>query len=581
MKKNENADIQSLKLELKRKQIEMHSIQQIGKALSSVLNRDKLLILIMDEVTKLMHAERGTLYIVDTEKGELWSKIAQKAEIKEIRLKIGVGIAGFVAKTGETINIKDAYNDSRFDPSTDKKTGFKTRSILCMPIREPVKEEKQVGEIIGVLQILNKIDGIFTYDDEELLKSLVSQIAISLANSRLYSILEDRVNELNLLFNLEKELSLADNLDAMLSKLLDLIALSINAEIGILLLTDQEGEEFSMRYGRNIDKAKLSDALFSAEKGIIGQVFETGKTYITNDAVQDKILDKKISTYLGLTIDQLICTPLLSEKRAIGVILLVNKKGEHSYFSQNDLNILESVAGQTARGIDNFRLREEKMKADRLATIGNMMSTIVHDLRTPMNNIYGFVDLMLEEDEKETREEYADIVNEQIKILTNMTTDVLDFSKGKTTILPLKHPVDKLIKDFARFFEDDIKRRGFNFSWAVNTSQMVYVDPEKLNRVFMNIMKNALEAMKKGGTFSITVDEVDGEIRFSLKDTGSGIPEEIKDKLFDSFVTSGKEGGTGLGLAIVKKVIDEHKGRIEVESKKGKGTVFNIFIPKV
>ena len=94
-------------------------------------------------------------------------------------------------------------------------------------------------------------------------------------------------------------------------------------------------------------------------------------------------------------------------------------------------------------------------------------------------------------------------------------------------------------------------------------------------------MKNALEAMKKGGTFSITVDEVDGEIRFSLKDTGSGIPEEIKNKLFDSFVTSGKEGGTGLGLAIVKKVIDEHKGRIEVESKKGKGTIFNIFIPKV
>jgi K+-sensing histidine kinase KdpD len=559
----------------------MHSIQQIGKALSSVLNRDKLLILIMDEVTKLMLAERGTLYIVDTEKGELWSKIAQKAEIKEIRLKIGVGIAGFVAKTGETINIKDAYNDNRFDPSTDKKTGFKTRSILCMPIREPVKEEKQVGEIIGVLQVLNKIDGIFTNDDEELLKSLVSQIAISLANSRLYSILEDRVNELNLLFNLEKQLSLADNLDAMLSTLLDLIAQSLNAENGILLLTDQEGEEFSMRYGNNIDNIKLSESVFSKEKGIIGRVFETGKTYITNDAVNDKFLDKKISSYLDLTIDQLICTPLLSEKKTIGVILLVNKKGEHSYFSQNDLKILESVAGQTARGIDNFRLREEKMKADRLATIGNMMSTIVHDLRTPMNNIYGFVDLMLEEDERETREEYAEIVNEQIKILTNMTTDVLDFSKGKTTILPRKHPVDKLIKDFARFFEDDIKRRGFHFSWAVNTSQMVYVDPEKLNRVFMNIMKNALEAMKKGGTFSITVDEVDGEIRFSLKDTGSGIPEDIKDKLFDSFVTSGKEGGTGLGLAIVKKVIDEHKGRIEVESKKGMGTIFNIFIPKV
>ena len=580
MNKNEKTDIERLKFELRRREIEMRSIQQIGKAMSSVLNRDKLLTLIMDEVTPLMHAERGTLYIVDTEKGELWSKIAQKAEIKEIRLKLGVGIAGFVAKTGQTINIKDAYNDNRFDPSTDKKTGFRTRSILCMPIREPVKEEKQVGEITGVIQILNKIDGIFTKDDEELLKSLVSQIAISLANAHLYSILEDRVNELNLLFNLEKELSLADNLEAMLKDILELIGQALNSEQGILLLMDQENGEFNIRYSSNVDENKLLAAPFTLEKGIIGKVVKSGATYFTNDAVNDDYIDKEISQYLDLTIRQLVCIPLLIEKKVIGVFILVNKKGEHSYFSKNDLKILESVATQMALNIDNFRLKEEKLKADRLATIGNMMSTIVHDLRTPMNNIYGFVDLMLEEDDKNTREEYANIVNEQIKILTNMTTDVLDFSKGKTTILPRKHPVDKLLKDFARFFEDDIKKQGYRFNWAVNASQMIYVDPEKINRVFMNIMKNALEAMDKGGTFSITADECNGEICFTLKDTGSGIPEEIKDKLFDSFVTSGKEGGTGLGLAIVKKVIDEHKGRIEVDSKPGQGTAFKIFIPK-
>ena len=96
--------IKDLQLRLERKEREMHSIQQIGKTLSSVLNRDRLLVLIMNEVTRLIGAERGTLYIVDAEKGELWSKIAQKAEIKEIRLKIGTGISGFVAKTGEIIN---------------------------------------------------------------------------------------------------------------------------------------------------------------------------------------------------------------------------------------------------------------------------------------------------------------------------------------------------------------------------------------------------------------------------------------------------------------------------------------------
>ena len=572
--------IKELQEKLKRKEREMHSIQEIGKALSSVLNRDKLLILIMNEVTRLIDAQRSTLYIVDTEKGELWSKIAQKAEIKEIRLKVGTGIAGYVAKSGETINIRNAYKDKRFDPTTDKKTGFHTKSILCMPIREPVKEEGQVGEIIAVLQILNKVDGHFTGEDEDLLTSLGSQIAISLANSRLYSILEDRLNELNLLFNLEKELSRGDESAIILKNLLGLMAEALNAQHGILLLTSGEEEDFSYRNAVNINQALLDKVDISRNKGAVGHVFDKMETYVSNDAANDKIIDQSFFKQCKIQARHIVCTPLKSDKKCIGVIELINKVDENSYFSENDIKIIESIAGQISRGIENIKLREEKLKADRLATIGNMMSTIVHDLRTPMNNIYGFVDLMLEEDDRDTREEYSDIVNEQIKILTNMTTDVLDFSKGKTTILPRKHPVDKLINDFVKFFEKDIRKRGFNFEYAINVSSMVYVDPEKIIRVFMNIMKNALEAMEKGGTFRIEAGQENGEIKFSLSDTGGGIPDEIKDRLFDSFVTSGKEGGTGLGLAIVKKVVEEHKGRIEVESQAGVGTTFNIYFKK-
>jgi K+-sensing histidine kinase KdpD len=573
--------IKDLQIKLKRKEREMRSIQQIGKSLSSVLNRDKLLVLIMDEVTKLIGAERSTLYIVDAEKGELWSKIAQKAEIKEIRLKIGTGIAGYVAETGEIINIKDAYKDDRFDSTTDKKTGFHTKSILCMPIHEPVKQEGQTGEIIAVLQILNKVDGHFTAEHEDLLASLGSQIAISLVNSRLYSILEDRLNELNLLFNLEKELSTGEESGKILKNLLKLMTESLNVEHGLLLLTDKEGSEFSYREAINIDADMIEKVKIPMDSGAIAHVFEHLETFVTNDALNDNIIDPGFLNQCNISARQVVCTPLKSDDACIGVIELINKVGENNYISENDVKIIESISGQISRGIENIRLREEKMKADRLSAIGNMMSTIVHDLRTPMNNIYGFVDLMLEEDERDTRAEFAEIVNEQIKILTNMTTDVLDFAKGKTTILPHKHPVDQLIKDFSKFFEKDVIKRGFKFESAVNVSSMVYVDPEKIIRVFMNIMKNALEAMEKGGTFRIEASQSNGEIKFSLSDTGGGIPEEIKDKLFDSFVTSGKEGGTGLGLAIVKKVIDEHKGRIEVESQKGVGTTFNIYFKKI
>ncbi len=573
--------IKNLLSRLARRELEMRSMQYIGKALSSVLNLERLLMLIMDEVTKLMHAERGTLYLVDFDKGELWSKIALKAEIKEIRLKIGVGISGYVAKTGELINIKDAYHDSRFDPSTDKKTGYTTRSILCMPIREPVKDEHQTGKIMAVIQILNKIEGIFTKQDEDLLSSLASPIAIAIVNARLYSNLEDRLNELNLLFNLEKELSRAERLDIMLKNLLRLVTGSLQVENGLILLTNAEKKEITEQYAVNVDEAKLITASFAANKGIIGRVFNDRQSYLCNKVEGDPYLDHAMMDHLNLPIRNIACSPLVSENRVIGFLILMNKTGEHNYFSNNDQRIMDSIAGQTARGIDSYRLRDEKSKADRLVTIGNMMSAIVHDLRTPMSNILGFVDLMLEEDKHDTRQEYAEIVTQQIKGLTSMTTDVLDFAKGKTTILPRKYPVDKLVKDFVKYFEDDIKRKGYNFEWSVKTASMIYVDPEKINRIFMNIMKNALEAMKPGGTFSLNAGEHDGQVLFSLKDTGAGIPDEIKDKLFGSFVTSGKEGGTGLGLAIVKKVIDEHKGRIEVESTKGVGTTFKIYFAKI
>jgi signal transduction histidine kinase len=492
-----------------------------------------------------------------------------------------MGIAGHVAKTGEIINIKDAYNDERFDPTTDKKTGYRTRSILCMPIREPVKKKGHEGEVIGVLQILNRKDGVFSDEDEDLLTSLCSQVAISLVNARLYGILDHRARELDLLFNLEKELSRAYDLDEMSKNLVKLIPKSLDSEHLILLYLDDEGKVISHNFANKVKEEILKAAPFSVEKGIMGHVLKNKEIFLTNDGPNDKHVDQELMNFLNIELQNVLCVPLINEKGVIGVLYLINKKGQHGYYTNNDKKILESISSQIARGIENYRLKEEKMKADRLSAIGNMMSTIVHDLRTPMNNIYGFVDLMLEEDEKDTREEYAEIINNQIKILTNMTTDVLDFAKGKTTILPIKCAVDKIVKDFAKFFEDDAKRKGYNFEWAVNTSSMIYIDPEKISRVFMNIMKNALEAMKKGGTFSITAEEQNGQILFSLKDTGLGIPEEIRDKLFDSFVTSGKKGGTGLGLAIVKKVVEDHKGKIEVESELGVGTTFKLFFPKV
>src|ERR671928_894496 len=100
-----------------------------------------------------MQADRSTIFLIDEKRGECWSRVAQGAEINEIRFPVGVGIAGHVAATGETLNIPDAYDDPRFNQEVDRRTGYRTRSILCMPVIN------KTGRCIGVTQVLNKFDG--------------------------------------------------------------------------------------------------------------------------------------------------------------------------------------------------------------------------------------------------------------------------------------------------------------------------------------------------------------------------------------------------------------------------------------
>jgi HD-GYP domain-containing protein (c-di-GMP phosphodiesterase class II) len=153
---------------------------EVGKAMASERNLDPLLQLILGEVTKVMAADRSSLFLVDRERNELWSKIAQGLEVREIRVKIGLGIAGYVAQTGKIVNIQDAYADPRFNQETDLRTGYRTRTILCVPM------QNHLSEVIGVLQVLNKRDGVFSREDEELLLALSSQAAVAIENAILY-----------------------------------------------------------------------------------------------------------------------------------------------------------------------------------------------------------------------------------------------------------------------------------------------------------------------------------------------------------------------------------------------------------
>ncbi len=157
----------------------LQSLVEASRVVNSTLELNKLLDLIVEAATNSIRADRGTLYLIDHAKGELWSKVAQGNNMVEIRLPVGKGLAGHVAKSGETISIADAYNDPRFNPEIDKRSGYLTRNVLCMPLRD------KTGAIIGVFQLLNKRNGAFTHQDESFIEAFSIHAAIAIENARM------------------------------------------------------------------------------------------------------------------------------------------------------------------------------------------------------------------------------------------------------------------------------------------------------------------------------------------------------------------------------------------------------------
>ncbi|MEJ2535745.1 MAG: ATP-binding protein [Calditrichia bacterium] len=249
--------------------------------------------------------------------------------------------------------------------------------------------------------------------------------------------------------------------------------------------------------------------------------------------------------------------------------------------SISDHQIIGIVEQKISRALELSFLRERIIKQERLFTVGQMMSTIVHDLRSPLNTISGFMELMLEkETSAKERNEYSDIIRLEIQSIANMTREILDFAKGKTSILPRKISVVDIIKRFQMQVEQLFRNTEILLKFESESKRLIYADAEKITRVLYNIAKNAKEALKGKGEFLFRSFDANGEVVFQITDNGPGIPEEIRDRLFESFVTSGKESGTGLGLAIAKKIIDEHEGIIEIKSAKNKGTTIFIKIPE-
>jgi signal transduction histidine kinase/putative methionine-R-sulfoxide reductase with GAF domain len=591
--------IEELESALAREARISNALREVGVALGTTLDLDQLLELILSKITEALEAERATLYLLDEAKDELVSRIAHGEEVRSIRLKVGHGIAGHVARTGKPLYVKDAYRDPRFNPEWDVLSGYRTRSILAAPMKN------HLGRTIGVVQVLNKKRGEFTEDDKVILAALATQAAVSIDNSRLFlsviqknmqlvdtkEQLEHRIRDLKLLFELESAMGRTASLEELFVAVLGEAIRSCEARAAAVLLRDAITGQLYLHLadekphpggsaGR--PSLRLRRLPMKEGEGIIGLAMMKGEIVATNAEQDEPTSLREMTEIAGVDCTAALAVPLEGDDgHPMGAIALYDKR-DMVGFSDEDKGLLVIIAANASTAIRLQLSREAREHEDRLTTIGRLLSGVIHDLKTPLTVISGYVQLMQSAESKEQRDEYAEHVLKQFDHISAMQREVLEFARGEKSILIRKVYLAKFFEDVKNQLESDLKNRDIELIVDVQDRGTARFDEGKILRVVHNLARNAAEAMAdRGGKFTITVrkDKTTKELIITFADNGPGIPKEIEHRLFQSFATSGKKGGTGLGLAIVKKIAEEHKGSIVLHAARG-GATFELRIPQ-
>jgi signal transduction histidine kinase len=302
-----------------------------------------------------------------------------------------------------------------------------------------------------------------------------------------------------------------------------------------------------------------------------------------------------------LKTNEFVVAPLIVKDRVIGAAVADNNITVQP-ISQADVQLLTALANLAALGIDNARayqevseraseltaayqalqqMTEQKIRAEKLAVIGELTAIVAHEVRNPLATIGGFAhSIMRKPKDQERILRDAGIIVEEVERLEQILRELLDFARPQT---PNAVPgnIGDVAESVVAMMRDDAATRNVRVEARIEDGlPLARFDPNQIKQVVVNLFRNAVEAMPNGGIVVIACYGEHGAARLSVEDTGMGIPKERLGAIFEAYVTS-KPTGTGLGLALAKKIIEDHGARLAVESEEGKGTIFRILFPPV
>jgi len=323
---------------------------QVTTDLAKTKSLDEALETLVKITTTTIGAERGTIFLNDASTGELYSRIAQGNFRREIRILNSKGVAGWVFTHNEGTIIHDAYKDDRFNKAVDVRTGFRTKSILCAPLRTVS------GEKIGVSQILNKIDGQFEEEDLELLLAMTEQAAIAIQGNIIVEQVEAaRKQELEFL-DVVSQVSSELELTPLLQKIISTISTMLDCERATLFINDEKTNELYTEVGEGLDEKSVIK--FPNHLGIAGTVFTSGESVNIPHAYADLRFNPAFDKQTGFFTRSILCMPVFNkEGKAIGVSQVLNKRG--GSFNAEDEKRLAAFTSQISMGIENAKLFDD------------------------------------------------------------------------------------------------------------------------------------------------------------------------------------------------------------------------------
>lgn len=584
--------------EEKKRYVQLSLINDVGRKVVSTLNLDKLLEDTAEVVQLSLKYDHISLFLLDESTGELILKTfcGKSGNVVKpgYRQKKGIGMVGKAAESGKTILCHDVTKEANYIPAIKE-----MMSELSVPIKSGKK-------LMGVLDVQNFTKDTFDQQDVAVLETVADLLATAINNTKLYEDTKRKAHRLELTDQINRAISSTLDLESIfhivcgeLNKIMEYDRISLN-------FWHPEDHLFQAEMAF-CPKESLSYKIHQsipAEETTMYEVVRTKKLFYHAKLVLNKNAPPMDQLIFSEGIRSYMLIPIINNEEVIAVLSLESKK-EHG-FEGEQVELLSSLASHLSVAIQNAKLfsdleeayrnlkntQNRMIQIERFRAFGEMASGVVHDFNNILASILGRVQLLLLKLKKEETG-LSDGTVKSLQVIEKSATDgakilsrIRQFTKEKpeTNFQPtdLNQLVEDSLEMTKTYWKDEAFLTGIKIeiNKELKASGRIMGDATELREVLTNLILNAVEAMPEGGTLTLITEEDDESVFLIVKDTGLGMTEEVRNKIFAPFFTTKGVEGTGLGLSLAHGIITRHRGEIIVESSYGSGSCFSIKLPR-